>query len=79
MDRKKGIVPFRSVELIQVVLKTLKSKRGKNERKKLQLSQETFKLLFYSGSEIQRSYFCGTCNKTENRSWYRLRSTQRWR
>jgi len=33
----------------------------------LQLSQETFKLLFYSGSEVQRIHFCGTCKRTENR------------
>jgi len=26
----------------------------------LQLTQETFKLLFYSGSEVQRRHFCGT-------------------
>jgi len=32
MDRKKGIVTFTRVELMQVALKTLKSKRGKNER-----------------------------------------------
>ena len=32
-------------------------------------------MLFYSGSEIQRSYFCRTCKRTENRSWYRLRSS----
>jgi len=30
--QKKEIVPFTSVQLIHVVLKTLKSKRGKNER-----------------------------------------------
>jgi len=50
-------------------------KRQKWERKKLQLSQETFKLLFYSGSEDQRRHFCRTCKRTENR-WtycYRLR------
>jgi len=34
MDRKKGIVPFASVELIQVVLKILKRKRDKNERER---------------------------------------------
>jgi len=30
--QKRGIVPFASVELIQVVLKTIKIKRGKNGR-----------------------------------------------
>jgi len=43
----------------------------------LQLSQQTFKLLIFSGSEIQRSYFCRTCKRTENRSWCRLRSSLR--
>ena len=38
----------------------------------MQLRQETFKLLFDSGSEIQRRYFCGTYKRTENRNWYRL-------
>jgi len=66
MDRKNGIVPFTRVELIQVVLKNIdKQKRQKWE--KLQLSQETSKWLFYSGSEIQRRHFCGTCKSTENR------------
>jgi len=32
MDRKNGIVPFTNVELLQVVLKALKSKWGKNKR-----------------------------------------------
>jgi len=36
---------------------------------------ETFKLLFSSGSEIQQRYFCETCERTENRSCSRLRST----
>jgi len=31
-EQKKGIVPFASVGLIQVVIKTLKSRIGKNER-----------------------------------------------
>jgi len=44
-----------------------KSKRQKWERKKLQLSQETFKWLFYSDSEVQRRHFCGTCKRTEKR------------
>ena len=43
----------------------------------MQLSQQTFMLLFNSGSEIQRSHFCGTCKRIENRSWYRLRSSLR--
>jgi len=62
---RKGIVIITSVELIQVVLKDVKSKRQKGERNKLQLSRETFKLLFYSGSEVQRRHFCGTCKRTE--------------
>jgi len=33
----------------------------------LQLSQETFKLLFYGGSEVQRRHYCGICKRTENR------------
>ena len=33
----------------------------------MQQSQEAFKLLFYSGSEVQRTHFCGTCERTENR------------
>jgi len=33
----------------------------------LQLRQETFRLLFFSGSEIQRRHFCGACKGTENR------------
>ena len=65
MDRKKGIVPFTSVELFQVVLKYIQKQRQKWERKKLQLSQETFKLLFYSGREVQRRHFCGTCKRIE--------------
>jgi len=74
--QKKGIVPFTSVELIHVVLKNIKTQmRQKWERKNLQLSQETFKWLFYSDSEVQRRHFCGTCKMTENRSWYRRRST----
>jgi len=70
-----------SVDLIQVVLNNIifnlfvydevhskkKQKRQKWERKKLQLSQETFKLLFYTGSEVQRRFFCRTCKRTENR------------
>jgi len=32
MDRTRGIVPFTSAELVQVVLKNVKSERGKNER-----------------------------------------------
>jgi len=32
IGRKKGVVSFTSAELIQMVLKTLKSKRVKNER-----------------------------------------------
>jgi len=32
MDRRKGIVTFTSVELIQVIPKSTESKRGKNER-----------------------------------------------
>jgi len=78
MNRKKGIIPFASVELIQVVIKNIKKhKRQKWERMKLQLSQETFKLLFYSGSEVQRRHFCGTCKRSENRKTccYRFRST----
>jgi len=31
LDKKKGIVPLTSVELIQVVLKNIKKQRGKNE------------------------------------------------
>jgi len=48
---------------------------------KLQLSQETFKWLFYSGSEVQRRHFCVTFKRTENRRTFcdRLRSTQRWK
>jgi len=68
MDEKREMVPFASVELIQVVLKDIKNqKRQKRERKKSQLSQETFKWLFYNGSDIQRRHFCGTCERTENR------------
>ena len=44
-----------------------KQKRQKCEMKKLQPSQETFNLLFYSGSEVQRRHICGTCKTTENR------------
>ena len=29
----------------------------------MQLRQETFKLLFYSSSEVQRRHFCGTCKR----------------
>jgi len=62
MDRKKGIVPFTSEELIQVVQQNIKKQnRQKLERKKLQLTQETFKLPFYSGSEVPRRHFCGIC------------------
>jgi len=56
----------KSVKLIQVVLKNIKKqKRKKWQRTKLQLSQETLKLLFYSGSEVQRRHFSGTCKRTE--------------
>jgi len=75
---KKGIVPFTSVELIQVVLKNIITQnRQKWETKKLQLCQETFRLLFYSGSEVQRRHFYGACKGTENRiTWCdRLRCT----
>jgi len=43
----------------------------------LQLSQETFELLFYSGSEIRRRHFCGTCRRAEcrRRCYYRLIAT----
>jgi len=34
MDRKKRIVPFTSVKLIQVVLKNIRSRKIKNERGK---------------------------------------------
>jgi len=46
--QKKGDRPlFSSVELFQVVLKNIKKqKKQKWERKKLQISHETFKLLF---------------------------------
>jgi len=46
---------------------------------KLQLGQETFNLVFYNGSEVQRRHFCGTCKRTENREtcYYRHRSTVR--
>jgi len=55
------------VELIQMVLRNIKKqKRQKWERKMLQLSQETFKLLFYSGNDVQRRHFCGTSKRTEN-------------
>jgi len=37
--------------------------RQKLERKKLQPSQQTFKWQFYSGSEVQRRHFCGTCKR----------------
>jgi len=64
----RGIVTFTRVELIQVDLVNVKKqKRQKGERKKLQLSQETFNLLFYSGSEVKRRHFCGTCKRSENR------------
>jgi len=44
MERKKRIVPFTSVELIQVFLKNIKKqKRLKRKRKMLQASKETFK------------------------------------
>jgi len=78
MNRKKGIVPFTSVELIQVILKSIKKrKRQKWERKKLQLSQEAFKSLFHSGSEDQWRHLYGTCKRIENRRacCYRLRCT----
>ena len=47
----------------------------------MQPSEETFKRLFYSDSEVQRRYFCGTCKRTENRRTCcdRLRSTSRWK
>ena len=58
-----------------MVLKNIKKEKSKKgERKKLQLSQETFKLLFCSGSEIQRRHFWGTGKRTEHRrtSCYKL-------
>jgi len=75
---QKGIVILTCIELIEVVLTDVKNlTRQKWERKKLQPSQETFKWQFYSGSEVQRGYFCGTCKRTENRrtGWDRLRFT----
>jgi len=58
---QKGIVVLTSVELIHVVLKDVKNQKSQKwERKKLQAGEETFKLLFYSGSEVQRRHFCGT-------------------
>jgi len=61
MNRKKGIVPSASVEFIQVVIKNIKKqKRQKWERMKLQLSQETFKLPFYSGREVHLKVMLGS-------------------
>jgi len=67
----RGIVILTSAEFIQVVLKDLiKQKMQKWERKKLQPNQESFRLLVYSGSEIQQRHFCRTCKRTENRRTY---------
>ena len=68
--QKQWIVPFTSVELIKVVLKNIiKQNRQNWETKKLQLSQETFRLLFYSGSEVQRRHFCGVCKTVVLKPW----------
>ena len=50
---KKGIVPFASVELTQVVPKGIKAKEAKMSEGEIELSQETFKWLFCSGSDLQ--------------------------
>jgi len=69
LTEERGIVSFTRVNLIHVVRKSVrKQKRQKWERKKLQLSLETFTWLFYSGSEVQRRHFCGTWKRTKNRS-----------
>jgi len=46
-----------------------KRKKAKEEKltEELQVSQEAFKLLFYSSSEVQRRHFCGTCTRAQNR------------
>jgi len=49
LDRRKEYLYVTTAELIQVVLKKVKRKKQKSqkwERKKLQLSQDTFTLLF---------------------------------
>ena len=77
----RGIVIVTRVEFMQVVVKDVKKqKRQKWERNKLQPRQETFKWVFYSGSEVKRKHFCGTCKRTENWRTYcdRPRSTLRW-
>jgi len=67
MDRKKGIVTSTSEELIQVILNNVKKQEAKmREEEVADISQETFKLLYYSDSEDQQRYFCTACKRTEN-------------
>jgi len=47
-----------------------KAKEEKMRKEEVAANQETFKLLFYRGSEDQRRCFCGTWKGTENRRWY---------
>jgi len=56
--------------------KNCKKAKEAKMREKLQLFQETLKLLFCSGSVVQRRHFCRTCKRTEDRRtcWYRVRS-----
>jgi len=50
-----------------VILNNVKKQEAKmREEEVADISQETFKLLYYSDSEDQQRYFCTACKRTEN-------------
>ena len=77
MDRRKWIVSFTSVELMQVVLnKRKKAKEVQMSEEEVAAKSRKIQATIYSDSEVQRRHFCGTCKRTENRGTWcdRLRS-----
>jgi len=56
------------------------AKQAKMRDEQVAAKSKSFRLLFYSGSEVQRRHFCGACKGTQNRRTCcdRLRLTLRW-
>jgi len=64
MDRRKGIVSFTSVELMQVFLnKRKKAKDVKMREEEVATKSRKIQATLYSDSEVQRRHFCGTCKE----------------